>query len=79
MDYTKYYEARDIMGEIITKDLLGPVAEDEIICDEVESYLKFNTGRSLVQTIYNRYVNSTYYPGYWYMVGDDIIAIYDLY
>ena len=34
MDYTKYYEARDIMGEIITKDLLGPVAEDEIICDE---------------------------------------------
>lgn len=55
------------------------ICKDEIICDEVESYLKFNTGRSLVQTIYNRYVNSTYYPGYWYMVGDDIIAIYDLY
>ena len=34
MDYTQYYQARDILEEIIVKDLLGPVTEDEIICDE---------------------------------------------
>lgn len=34
MDYAKYYEAREKVVEIISKDLLGPVAEDEIICDE---------------------------------------------
>lgn len=31
MDYGKYYEAREIMQEILNKDLLGPLSEDEII------------------------------------------------
>lgn len=34
MDYIKFYEARDIVTEILRKDFLGPVKEDEIICDE---------------------------------------------
>ncbi len=32
--YSKFYEARDILEEIIGKDLLGPVEENEIICGE---------------------------------------------
>lgn len=32
MGYQKYYEARDIVTEILRKDLLGPVEENEIIC-----------------------------------------------
>lgn len=34
MDYSKYYEARDQVIEIMKKDLLGPLDENEIICDE---------------------------------------------
>ena len=34
MNYDKYYEARDIVTEILKKDLLGPVTEDEIICKD---------------------------------------------
>lgn len=34
MDYNKYYEARDVLTEILRKDFLGPISEDEIICDE---------------------------------------------
>ena len=31
MDYTKYYEARGKIVEIMGRDLLGPVSKDEII------------------------------------------------
>lgn len=34
MDYSCYYQARDILEEIISKDLLGPITEEEILCDE---------------------------------------------
>ena len=34
MGYTEYYEARSIITEIISKDLLGPVEENEIICGD---------------------------------------------
>lgn len=34
MDFQKYYEARNIITEIMKKDLMGPVDENEIICDE---------------------------------------------
>lgn len=34
MDYYTYYEARDRIVEIIEKDLLGPVSEHEIICED---------------------------------------------
>lgn len=34
MDFQKYYEAKNIITEIIRKDLMGPVDENEIICDE---------------------------------------------
>ena len=34
MGYDKYYNARDILTEIISKDLLGPVEDDEIISGE---------------------------------------------
>ena len=34
MDYSRYYEARELLEKIITKDLLGPVTENEILCDE---------------------------------------------
>lgn len=34
MDYGKYYEAREILVDIMQKDLLGPVTIDEIICEE---------------------------------------------
>ena len=34
MDYRDYYEARDIVTEILKKDFLGPLSDDEIICDE---------------------------------------------
>lgn len=34
MDYSRYYEARELLEKIISKDLLGPVTDDEIICDE---------------------------------------------
>ncbi len=33
MDYSRYYEARDILEDFFRKDLLGPVREDEIISD----------------------------------------------
>ena len=33
MDFGKYYEARNIVKEILKKDLLGPLAEDETIAD----------------------------------------------
>ena len=35
MDYSKYYEARSLVTEIIRKDLLGPVDEDETIVNEL--------------------------------------------
>ena len=38
MDYSKYYEARDIVKSIISKDMLGPLSEDEIINDYPVSY-----------------------------------------
>ena len=31
MDFTKYYEAREKIIEIMGKDLLGPLAENEVI------------------------------------------------
>lgn len=34
VDYTKYYEARNIVLEVMSKDLLGPIASEEIICEE---------------------------------------------
>lgn len=34
MDYTKYYEARETVINVLKKDLLGPLSEKEIICDE---------------------------------------------
>ena len=34
MDFKQYYEARQTVVEIMRKDLLGPVDENEIICDE---------------------------------------------
>ena len=34
MGYPKYYEARDIVTNIIREDLFGPVEEDEIICKD---------------------------------------------
>lgn len=33
MDYKEYYEARNVVKEILEKDLLGPVVEDEAIAD----------------------------------------------
>ncbi|WP_051204812.1 helicase-related protein [Butyrivibrio sp. VCD2006] len=33
MDFTKYYKARDVVKEILEKDLLGPLTEDEVIND----------------------------------------------
>ena len=33
MDYKEYYEARNVIKEILEKDLLGPVSEDETISD----------------------------------------------
>ena len=54
------------------------ICKNENICSEVENYLKFNTGLSRIQEIYNRYVNGTY-PGYWYTVSDKAIAVFDLY
>lgn len=38
MDFNKYYEARNIVKEILIKDLLGPLTEDEIINDYPVSY-----------------------------------------
>lgn len=38
MDLMKYYEARDIVTEILRKDLLGPLTEDEIINDYPVSF-----------------------------------------
>ena len=34
MGFSEYYEARNIVTEIISKDLLGPVEKDEIICND---------------------------------------------
>ena len=34
MGYKQYYEAREKVIEILKKDFLGPVKEDEIICDD---------------------------------------------
>ena len=34
MGFSEYYEARSIITDIITKDLLGPVEKDEIICGD---------------------------------------------
>lgn len=34
MGFSEYYEARSIITEIISKDLLGPVENNEIICDD---------------------------------------------
>lgn len=61
------------------KTKLYIVCKDENICDEVENYMKFKSGKSLIQTTYNRYIDNNYYPGYWYVVGDEYIAIFDLY
>lgn len=38
MDYRKYYEAREIVSEILSKDLLGPLYEDEQIDDYPITY-----------------------------------------
>lgn len=38
MDYNKYYEARDIVAEILRKDLLGPLSEEEKINDYPVSF-----------------------------------------
>lgn len=38
MDYNKYYEARDIVSEIVRKDILGPLDENEIIDEFPISY-----------------------------------------
>lgn len=34
MDYSQFYDARELLETIISKDLLGPVTDDEIICGE---------------------------------------------
>lgn len=34
MKFDEYYSARDIIADIVKKDWLGPVTEDEIICNE---------------------------------------------
>lgn len=34
MSFGKYYEAREMIEDIISKDLLGPVEEDEFLCGE---------------------------------------------
>lgn len=34
MDFTRYYQARDMIERIVSDDLLGPVFENEIVCDE---------------------------------------------
>ena len=47
MDYNKYYEARNIVREIMEKDLLGPLSEDEIITDYPTSY--YVTGKLFPQ------------------------------
>lgn len=33
MEYTKYYEARNMIKDILEKDLIGPLSEDEIITE----------------------------------------------
>ena len=33
MDFKRYYEARNIVREILEKDLLGPLSDDEMITD----------------------------------------------
>lgn len=38
MKYKKYYEARDIIQDIIAKDFIGPVEENEIISEEPLKY-----------------------------------------
>jgi len=35
MDYEKYYEARKIVTTVLKEDLLGPVTDNEILCDEM--------------------------------------------
>lgn len=37
--FNEYYEARNIITEIMKKDLLGPVKEDEVIEDPVKYYI----------------------------------------
>ena len=34
MDYSRFYQARDAIEKIVSDDLLGPVSEEEIVCDE---------------------------------------------
>ena len=38
MDYQKYYEAREIVREILEKDFLGPLAADEVIKEYPVTY-----------------------------------------
>ena len=38
MDYQKYYEARGIVSEILSKDLLGPLHEEELLDDYPITY-----------------------------------------
>lgn len=38
MNYSKYYEARDIVKEILEKDLLGPIENEEIISEYPITY-----------------------------------------
>jgi len=38
LDYSKYYEARGIVKEILEKDLLGPLTDEEVINDYPISY-----------------------------------------
>lgn len=33
MDFNKYYEARNLVKEILTKDIMGPLSEKEVITD----------------------------------------------
>ena len=34
MDYSRFYQARDLIEKIVSDELLGPVSEEEIICGE---------------------------------------------
>ena len=37
-NYSQYYKARDIIEEFMVKDLIGPVAEDEVLDESPLNY-----------------------------------------
>lgn len=37
-NYSQYYKARDIIEELMVKDLIGPVAEDEVLDESPLNY-----------------------------------------